>query len=86
VTATPAEDSTAASAQAAGEAASARHLSDAQIQHQIFGSTVAVEPAQTADDHSVSWSAADDTAQPSLVTSQPRPAGQQRQHDGPPSA
>jgi hypothetical protein len=86
MTAGPTEDSTAASAQSQGEAASARHLADALAQHQASGSTVVVEPAVTADSHAVSWTNADTTAQPTLVPSEPRPVGQQRQHDGPPAA
>jgi hypothetical protein len=55
MTAGPAEDQRAAEAQARGEAAEVRHEADAQAQHQISGSTVAVESAATPDDHAVSW-------------------------------
>jgi hypothetical protein len=56
MTAQDRENALAAQAQAAGEAAAAKHDADAQAQHQVSGSTVAVEPAQTPDAHSVAWS------------------------------
>jgi hypothetical protein len=55
----------AAQAQAAGEAAWTKHAADALSQHRISGSTIAVEPALTADDTAVSWSDAETSAQPS---------------------
>jgi hypothetical protein len=73
MTAEARENATAASAQAAGEAAEARHQADAQAQHQAGGSTVVVEQASTPDDHAVSWSAADASASPSLQPSTPPP-------------
>jgi hypothetical protein len=73
VTASPAEDATAAAAQAGGEAAAAAHQAAAQAQHQASGSTVVVEQASTPDDHAVSWTAADTTAQPTLIPSSPPP-------------
>lgn len=50
MTESPAEDQRAAQAQAAGEAAEARHMADAQAQHQASGSTVVAEQASTPDD------------------------------------
>jgi hypothetical protein len=58
------ENAQAAQAQAAGEAADAGHRADAQAQHQISGSTVAVEPASTPDDHAVSWFGSDRSTGP----------------------
>jgi hypothetical protein len=86
MTAEARENQQAAAAQAAGEAASDRHLSDAAAQHAISGSTTATEAAATPDAHSVQWSNADTSASPSLSPSTPRPVGEQRQHDGPPAA
>jgi hypothetical protein len=71
MTATPAEDSTAASAQAQGETAARQHEADALAQHQASGSAMVTEQAQTPDDHAVAWQAADTTAQPTLVPSTP---------------
>ena len=45
MTAQAAENAQAAAAVAAGEAASTKHHVDAEAQHRISGSTVAVEPA-----------------------------------------
>jgi hypothetical protein len=74
VTAEARENQQAAAAQSAGEQAAAKHATDALSQHRIAGSTTAVEPAQTADDHSVSWtSTVDASASPTLVPSTPPP-------------
>jgi hypothetical protein len=73
MTADAREDAVAASAQAAGEAAEARHLAEAQAQHQASGSAVVVEQASTPDDVAVSWSNTDNAASPSLSPSTPRP-------------
>jgi hypothetical protein len=54
MTASPAEDQRAAQGQAAGEAAEARHMADAQAQHATAGSAVAVEAGAPPDDVSVS--------------------------------
>jgi hypothetical protein len=63
------ENQAAAQAVAAGMAAAAKHEADAQAQHQISGSTVAVEPAATPDDHAVGWFGSDVT--PGRVSPQP---------------
>ena len=73
MTAEQRENATAASAQAAGEAAAGKHEADARAQHQASGSTVVVEQASTPDSHAVAWSNADATAQPTLVPSTPPP-------------
>lgn len=73
MTASNQENATAASAQSQGEAASARHLSDAQAQHATAGSTMVTEAAATPDSHSVQWSPADTGASPTLVPSTPPP-------------
>jgi hypothetical protein len=59
MTAGPQENARATTAQARGEAAEARHEAAAEAQHRISGSTVAVEPALSADDVAVSWPGSD---------------------------
>jgi hypothetical protein len=85
MTATPDQDQLAAQAQAAGEAAEARHQSDALAVHEASGSAVTIEAAAPSDDVAVSWSNADTTAQPVLRPSSPPPVGQYEIH-GPPAA
>jgi hypothetical protein len=64
--------------------AAAAHLDAAEAQDRTtIGSAVAVEDARTADSIAVSWSAADDTAQPTLRPSEPAPVGQQGNHPPP---
>jgi hypothetical protein len=76
VTATAAEDAQAAQAVTAGMTAAATHQADAQQQHGATGSTVVVEQPSTPDDVAVDWiPSGDDTAQPTLVPSEPRPVG-----------
>jgi hypothetical protein len=53
------ENGRAGAAVAAGEAAAAKHQVDAEAQHRISGSTVAVEPALTSDDIAVPWTGTD---------------------------
>jgi hypothetical protein len=69
MTAQAAENAQAAAAVAAGEAASTKHHVDAEAQHRISGSTVAVEPASTPDDHAVGWFGSNVT--PGRVSPQP---------------
>jgi hypothetical protein len=69
MTAGPREDQRAGQAQANGEAADARHRTEARAQHRISGSTVAVEAVSTADDQSVGWFGSDVT--PAGVSPQP---------------
>jgi hypothetical protein len=83
VTATPEQDAQAAAAQAAGEAAARQHEAAALAQHQASGSAMVAEDARTPDAVAVSWSAADDTAQPTLVPSSPTPVGQYEIHPPP---
>jgi hypothetical protein len=84
VTAGPQEDQRAANAQAAGEAAEAKHTADALAQHQASGSAVVVEDVATPDDVSVGWfGSGSNAAQPTLRPSEPAPVGQQGNH-GPP--
>jgi hypothetical protein len=71
MTAEAQEDAAAAQAQAAGEAAEARHQADAEAQHQASGSTVVVEQPSTPDAQAVAWSPTDNSAQPTLQPSQP---------------
>jgi hypothetical protein len=49
------ENAAAAAAQTAGEAAAAKHDSDALTQHAISGSATAIEPALTPDQHAIEW-------------------------------
>jgi hypothetical protein len=86
MTATPEQDARAAQTQAAGEAAAAAHLAAAQAQHQVSGSSVAVEAPATSDDVAVNWTSSVDTsASPTLSPSEPRPIGEYGNH-GPPDA
>jgi hypothetical protein len=55
MTADARENQQAAAAVAAGEAAEAKHMADALVQHQISGSATVVEDAATTDDVSVPW-------------------------------
>jgi hypothetical protein len=65
MTAEARENAQAAAAVAGGEAASSQHLADAQAQHRTtVGSDVAIEPAQTPDDHSVGWFGTDNASGP----------------------
>jgi hypothetical protein len=59
MTAGPEQNAAAATAVAAGESAAAKHQADAEAQHKISGSTVAVEPALTSDDIAVPWFGSD---------------------------
>jgi len=73
MTAGPAEDTAAAAAMAAGEAAHVKHMAAAQAQHRISGSTVAVEDAATPDDIAVSWFGTDNATGPG-PSPQPSPS------------
>lgn len=53
-----------------GEAAEDKHMADARAQHEIAGSTVAIESASTADDVSVGW-LGEDRHGPAGVSPQP---------------
>ena len=79
VTASEAENAAAAAAMAAGETAALQHMADARQQHQASGSTVVIEQPSTADDISVTWppGTPDDSAQPTLIPSEPRPINRQ---------
>jgi hypothetical protein len=75
MTATPAEDAAAASAQSQGETAARQHEAAAQAQHRTtVGSDVTIEQASSPDDIAVSWfGSGSNAASPSLSPSVPPP-------------
>ncbi|MGH9288132.1 MAG: hypothetical protein ACRD0V_07575 [Acidimicrobiales bacterium] len=68
----------------AGEAAEARHMADARAQHQIAGSSVAVEAASTPDDVAVDWfGSGADAGEAVVEPSSPPPTNQYEVHPPP---
>jgi hypothetical protein len=62
MTAESTENQLAGQAFAAGVAAQGQHMRDAEAQHQVSGSAVAVEQASEPSDHAVAWTGSDNAA------------------------